>query len=155
MKKALSILLVLSFLLATLSSCGLLNSTKKEEQFYDLVSETQELLDIVADDIYSNWYDCIYKDKFSESIDVAIASAMLDNQDNLDKIEENNANIKKLYKEVKDGDLENEVKEVMQAYNEYYSFVVEVSGSFNSFSANKENLKKALATALKNLDMEL
>ncbi len=155
MKKALSILLVLSFLLATLSSCGLLNSTKKEEQFYDLVSETQELLDIVADDIYSNWYDCIYKDKFSESIDVAIASAMLDNQDNLDQIEENNANIKKLYKEVKDGDLENEVKEVMQAYNEYYSFVVEVSGSFNSFSANKENLKKALATALKNLDMEL
>ena len=96
MKKALSILLVLSFLLATLSSCGLLNSTKKEEQFYDLVSETQELLDIVADDIYSNWYACIYKDKFSESIDVAIASAMLDNQDNLDQIEENNANIKKL-----------------------------------------------------------
>lgn len=155
MKKTVSLLLALSLLLLTFSSCGFLKNNKKEQKFYDLVSETQDLLDTVADDIYSNWYDCIYEDKFSDSIDLAIASAMLDNKANLEQIEENNAEIKKLYKEVKDGDLEDEVKEVMQAYNEYYAFVVEVSGSFNSYSANKETLKKALATSLKNLDLEL
>ena len=155
MKKTVSLLLALSLLLLTFSSCGFLKNNKKEQKFYDLVSETQDLLDTVADDIYSNWYDCIYEDKFSDSIDLAIASAMLDNKANLEQIEENNAEIKKLYKEVKDGDLEDEVKEVMQAYNEYYAFVVEVSGSFNSYSANKETLKKALATSLKNLELEL
>ena len=51
--------------------------------------------------------------------------------------------------------MKEEVKAVMQAYNEYYSFVIDVSGSFNDFSANKENLKKALSTAIKNLSIEL
>jgi hypothetical protein len=43
----------------------------------------------------------------------------------------------------------------MQAYNDYYAFVMEVSGSFKSFSADKETLKKALASALKDLEFEL
>ena len=51
--------------------------------------------------------------------------------------------------------MSDEVKEVMQAYNEYYEFVINVSGSFNSYSANKETLKKALSSALKNLEMEI
>ena len=52
MRKIVSLALVLSTLLCafTLASCGL---NKKEEEFYNLVDETKDLLDIVADDIYS------------------------------------------------------------------------------------------------------
>ncbi len=128
---------------------------KKENDFYELVSKTQELLDIVADDIYSYWYDCIYEDKYLENITYAVQCALQDNKDNLNKIEANTSQIKGLYKEVKDGDLKAEVKAVMQAYNDYYTFVVEVSGSFESYKKNKENYKKELASALRNLSFEL
>ena len=96
----------------------------------------------------------IYEEEYS-SVDSAILAAMIANSDNIDTIKANNDVIKSLYKEVRDGDLSDEVKEVMQTYNEYYSFVMEVSGSFKSFSADKEPLKKELATALKNLSFEL
>ena len=152
MKKTLSFILVFVLIITTLTSCG---GSKKEAEFHKLVVETQELLDIVADDIYSYWYNCIYKDMYLESIDYAIACALSDNQENIEKIEANNKKIKTLYKDVKDGKLEDEVKDVMQAYNDYYAFVMEVSGSFNSFSASKETLKKSLSSALKNLEFEL
>ena len=152
MKKTISFIIAFVLIITSLTSCG---SSNKEAEFHSLVSETQELLDIVADDIYSYWYDCIYKDMYRESIDYAIACALSDNQENITKIEENNTKIKSLYKDVKDGKLEDEVKEVMKAYNDYYAFVMEVSGSFNSFSANKETLKKELSSALKDLEFEL
>ncbi len=151
MKKILSFMLVLLLLMATFTGCG---SFKKEEEFYNLVSETQELLDEYADDIYSCWYDYVYEDEYS-SVDSALLSAMMMNSDNIDIIESNNETIKELYSKVKDGDLKAEMKAVMQAYNDYYAFVMEVSGSFQSFSADKETLKKELASALKDLDFEL
>jgi hypothetical protein len=43
----------------------------------------------------------------------------------------------------------------MSAYSDYYEFVVNVSGSFNSFSESKEKLKKELASALKKLSLEI
>ena len=88
-------------------------------------------------------------------INIAIATARANNRENLNFIEENETKIQSLYKEVRDSELKDEVKAVMSAYSDYYEFVVNVSGSFNSFSANKETYKKALATALKNLAMEL
>ena len=163
MKKIVSLVLGLTMLFCTLalSSCDLnlgsivgQSNTQKEEEFYNLVSDTQELLDEYADDIYSCWYDYIYEDEYS-SVDSAILSAMIRNSDNIDIIEANNEQIKELYKTAKDGKLESEIKDVMQAYNDYYAFVMEVSGSFNSFSASKETLKKELSSALKNLEFEL
>ena len=127
---------------------------KKEEEFYDLVTETQDLLDEYADDIYSCWYDYVYEDEYS-SVDSALVAAMLLNTDNMETIEANNEIIKNLYSKVKDGKLKAEVKAVMQAYNDYYAFVMEVSGSFKSFSENKETLKKELSSALKDLSFEL
>ncbi len=152
MKKFLAVISLLLAMCLYFTSCG--GSTKKESEFFDLVSETQELLDEYADDIYSCWYDYIYEDEYL-SVDSAILSAMNMNSDNIDIIESNNERIKELYKKAKDGKLESEVKEVMQAYNDYYAFVMEVSGSFNSFSASKETLKKELSSALKNLEFEL
>ena len=113
------------------------------------------MLDTVADDIYSYWYDCIYEDKYLDNINYAIACAKNDNKDNLDTIEANTEKIKTLYKGVKDGKLSAEIKAVMQAYNDYYTLVVEISGSFNSYSASKETCKKELASALDDLSFEL
>ena len=158
MKKILAAISLLLTMCLFFTSCGGLTkigeSTKNESEFFELVSETQELLDEYADDIYSCWYDYIYEDEYS-SVDGAILSAMIMNSDNIDIIESNNEQIKELYKKAKDGKLESEVKDVMQAYNEYYAFVMEVSGSFKSFSASKETLKKELSSALKNLEFEL
>ena len=159
MKKIVMMLTVLLTLSILLTSCsggaagG--SSTAKEEEFYDLVSETQELLDTVADDIYSYWYDCIYNDKYLENITYAVSLAKSANKTNLETIESNTTQIKEMYKEIKDGDLKSEVKAVMQAYNDYYALVVEVSGSFNSYSANKETYKKELSSALSDLSFEL
>ena len=164
-KKLIALTLALVCLTLSMSSCATLtigtllfsslaNSNNDVEEFYELVSENKELLDIYADDIYSCWYDYVYEDEYS-SVDSALIAAMADNYDNIERIEENNKKIKDLYKDAKDSDLEDEVKEVMQAYNEYYAFVMEVSGSFNSYSAGLEPLKKALATALRNLEIEL
>lgn len=168
MKKFLVMVLCVCLIIFNFSSCGLIGlgaiglvscigeaAQNDEQEFYDLVYESKELLDIVGDDIYNYWYDCIYYDAYLDSIDYAIACAQEDNADNIEKIIENDAKIKEKYKDVKDGDCSDEVKDVMQAYNEYYSFVIEVSGSFNTYSASKETLKKNLATALKNLSFEL
>lgn len=155
MKKIVCLVLAFTTLLCTfgLSSCG--PNTQKEEEFYNLVDETKDLLDIVADDIYSYWYDCIYNDKYLENISYAVSCAKKDNEANLNIIEANTATIKDLYKEIKEGKLSSEARAVMQAYNDYYTLVVEVSGSFNSYSASKETCKKELASALDDFSFEL
>ena len=102
-----------------------------------------------------NWYEAIYKDKYSGSIDLAIYYALAANATNIDKIEENEPLIQAAYKKVRDSKLSYEIKSVMTAYAEYYEFVVNVSGSFNSFKAEKETLKMELASALKNLYFEM
>ena len=43
----------------------------------------------------------------------------------------------------------------MTAYTNYYELVVNVSGSFADFSANKQNLKKELGGSLKRLALEI
>ena len=156
------ILAVISVISLTLfGACG--GNTNNQEQeilakintFHETVVASQTCLDEVADDIYRYWYDAIYKDKYYGSIDIAIASAQIDNKTNLDTIETNESIIQSLYKEIRDSKLSFEIKSVMSAYSDYYEFVVNVSGSFNSYSASKETLKKELASALKDLALEL
>ena len=166
MKKVLSLLLVL-LLVFSVSACGVADLDTDSDtgdqngggdslsQFHEKISESQELLDMVADKIYSNWYDAIYKDKFSDDINVAIASAQADLAFELQQIEELDSEIAALFKEVKDGDQSKLVKDVMSAYSDYYEFVVNVSGSFKSYSADKETLKKNLASLLRDLSYEL
>ncbi len=127
----------------------------KVKQFYDAVVASQEKLDTVADDIYNCWYDAIYNDKYRGDINVAIAYAEDENSENLAFIETNEQTIQSLYKEVRDSEFSSEVKNVMSAYSSYYEFVVNVSGSFNSYSSSMETLKKELANALKRLSLEL
>ena len=157
MKKTAFILLATVLcLVGCLTGCGSQGDRlEKEKEFCDLVEQTQELLDDIADTIYSNWHGAIYDDEFYGDINRAIAAAVVAHQEDLDVIEQNDVRIKELYQSVREGDLSTECKAIMQCYNDYYEFVVNVSGSFNSFSADKETLKKALASAIRNLNMEL
>lgn len=135
--------------------CGTANNKANIEEFYETVTASQNCLDEVADDIYSYWYDAIYEDKYGGNINLAIAKAQADNEINLNSIEQYDITIKDLYKKIRDSELKDQIKEVMTAYSDYYEFVVNVSGSFKSYSASKETLKKELASALKNLALEM
>ena len=148
--------------LVLFSACGSNAEQNNEEKmlnkittFYETVVSSQECLDEVADDIYSYWYNAIYKDSYYGNIDLAIAYALSDNATNLNTIETNEPIIQSLYKEIRESKLSFEIKAVMSAYSDYYELVVNVSGSFNSYSSSKETLKKELASALKDLSLEL
>ncbi len=125
------------------------------EAFYDKVHESQELLDEVADDIYSYWYDAIYEDYYGGNINTAILLAQSANSSNISRIKELDEEIGILFKSVKEGECGKLVKEVMSAYSDYYEFVINVSGSFKSYSADKETLKKELASLLRELSYEI
>ena len=154
MKKVLALIMAL-FTVISLTLFSGCNDNKKVEEFYNLVCESQQALDAVADDIYDNWHGAIYDNDFSGNINIAIYRAQLDNEENLTLIDENDVKIQDLYKEVKDSKYSSEIKDVMHAYSDYYEFVVNVSGSFNTYKAQKEELKKELASSLKNLQFEL
>ncbi|MBE6792066.1 MAG: hypothetical protein E7534_01015 [Ruminococcaceae bacterium] len=151
MKRLLSLFIAL-IMTVSLCACG---SGEKVTDFYNKVTESQDLLDAVADAIYSNWYDAIYEDEFGEDINTAIYMAQLDHTDDLERIEELDAEISDLFKEIKDTEQGALIKDIMSAYSDYYEFVVNVSGSFNSYSADKETLKKELASLLKDLSYEI
>ncbi len=127
----------------------------KINQFYETVTQSQKCMDEVADDIYSNWYNAIYNDAFGGSINLAIYYAQTENSANLETIKSNDALIQNLYKSVRETSLSAEIKSVMNAYAEYYELVVNVSGSFQTYSKSKETLKKQLASALKSLALEI
>ena len=161
MKKYFSLFLAFAIVFS-MTACGSsqpAETTNPDKQnlteFHEKVLESQELLDTVADDIYSNWYDAIYEDKFNENINSAILAAQIDNADNLEKIEALDKEIAELFKKVKDTEQGDLVKDVMSAYSDYYEFVVNVSGSFKSYSADKETLKKELASLLRDLSYEI
>lgn len=158
MKKVVSVFLLVA-VIASLCSCSVvkdkLDGGSDLQAFYDKVSESQQLLDDVADTIYSNWYDAIYEDEFGEDINTAILAAQLTHADDLERIEALDAEIAEAFKNAKDSNKGELVKDIMSAYSDYYEFVVNVSGSFNTFSADKETLKKELASLLRELSYEL
>lgn len=156
-KIGLFIALCLSFTSLFNVGCGAFEPdlSGKIQEFYDTVVISQGCLDAYADDIYENWHDAIYEDEFWGDINLAIAAAKRDNAANILTIEENDEKISSLYKEIRESEFKDEIKDVMSAYSDYYEFVINVSGSYNSFSASKETLKKELASALKDLHMEI
>ena len=150
--------LLLAAIVMSTASCGIVSNIfggNKDEQFYELVYDTQILLDELGNYIYSNWSDCIYEEKFDGDINEAIEDAFDDNEEMVDIILANNEEIERLYKKVKDGDLGSEAKDVMTAYNDYYALVMEDQGSFNSYSAALQPARRALSSALKSYKMEL
>ncbi len=153
--RCLAIILVLSTMVVLFSSCSaILNTVTRanaEAEFYNLTADTKDQLDVLADTIFRNWYDCIYEDKFDGDINVAIDAAYEEHEALVREIVENTATIEEYYKQIKGGRLEDVAREVMQAYNRYYLVVMETGGtSFNDYSDSKVPAEKELAEALRN-----
>ncbi len=154
MKKVSAVFLVLVMLLV-LAGCSA-GAGERQNEFYEKVSESQRLLDSVADSIYNNWHAAVYNDEFDSDITVAVASALAEHERDIERIKTLDGEITELFTSVKsDKDNGALIKRIMAAYNDYYEFVVNVSGSFESYSANKEPLKKELASLLKELSYSL
>lgn len=156
MKKFFAIILTFTLLICSAGCSNSNSNSNKLTAFYNKVSESQQLLDAVADTIYSNWYDAVYKDKFNKNINSATNFALLLHSNDLERIESLEIEIKDLFKSLKNdkkhGSL---VKDVMSAYSNYYVLVVNVSGSFKSYAAEKEKTKKELVGLLKDLWYEI
>ena len=150
----LTIILIISCL------CGACSAKKgdansKITEFYNLVSESKKLLDDIADDYYTYWYEAIYKNKYLGDINIALTIAESANTTKINTVKSNDGLIKTAYQSAKSEKYEAILREVMTTYSDYYEFVINISGSFNSYSSGKETKKKALATALKSLSFEI
>lgn len=130
-------------------------TAKKIQTFYDLVSLSKKALDIVAEDVYSYWYSSIYEDAYENDIDVAINAALADNSELISSINESDAFIVSLYKEIRDSELSAEIKAVMSVYLDYYDFAINVSGSFKDYKEKIDPLQKEFDDALKALFLEM
>lgn len=155
MKKiARKILLVVMAVVLVISGSSCKDEEKCQE-FYDVVNNNGESISLLASLVCINWYDAIHNKKFSGDINEAVNAALEDNAWLIDVIETRDKEVTDKYKKAKDSKLKDLVKEVMQCYNDYYSFVMDVRGSYLSFSQGKDEKKQALTTALRNLEIEL
>lgn len=134
---------------------------EKVESLYNAMEDTSDTLDEIADTIYGNWYDYVYEEEYY-SVDDALFAAFIDEADNIEKVEANDMLISNLFKEIKENNYKDKNEDVYyamtdayDAYKEYYEFVINVSGSFNSYSAQKEELKKEVKSYLSKFERSL
>lgn len=125
------------------------------EMMYTMISDSTEKIDDVGDTIYDYWYDAVYKKKHSSNIDTAILLALLEEEENINMVKRISEGMKQLYVEIKNDKTNTKfeeqyeiMKETYEKYQEYYEFVINVSGSFNTYSESKENLKKDMKRQL-------
>ncbi len=159
MKRSKFTSLLFMLLIVTILSASMLtgcdDDKKKVSEFYNAVMQSHTLLCEVSDDVHDYWRDAIYNDKYSGDINIAINAALDDNEDKVNLIAAMDPSIRELYKEIKDSDLSEEVKNVMYAYSDLYEFTINVSGSFKLFSESIDTKQNGLANALRNLSLEL
>lgn len=137
------------------------NLNSKAKQIYDVMNDTSDLLDDVADEVYSCWYGYVYEKEY-KSVDAALLDAYVNEADTINKIKANDVLIEDLLKQLKDKNYKNKnenaynsMLDAYDSYKEYYEFVINVSGSFNSYSAKKEELKKEVKSYLNKFNRNL
>lgn len=151
MKKAVRIL---AAIIACISMCNVFTACNGGaiKQFYNTLCESQILLDRCGDMIYACWYDYIYTDEFGfTDVDNAVGFAQTMNSTDLEQLKIYDEEIAKLYKKVAGSKYGSAAKDVLEKYSKYYEFVVNVSGSFNTFSSGLDTMKKEFAYALRTL----
>lgn len=113
-------------------------------------------LESVGNDVLSYWYDTIWEDKFDD-INVAVQTALSDNEELLDEIELYHNDIKDDYKVLMDYDenLDNEILEIKEAlesiyesYYNLYNIVTDPTGNYNSFRDNFSDASSNLSNEL-------
>lgn len=126
------------------------------ETFVSKVSDAGTDVKYIADTVQQYWYDSIYKDMYGSDINNAISQALYDLAGRISSAGSQNVQVKALYNKVKDlpegvtgSDIEeirSSVRELYNAYNDYYNFAIDPSGSYNSFSADNGSLSSALSS---------
>ena len=134
---------------------------QKVENMYNTMEETSNVINQIADTIYNEWYDYVYKDDYN-TVDEALWMAFILEADNVGKAKDNDEKIDNLFQEIKESNYKNKnedgyyaMVDAYDSYNEYYEFVINVSGSFNSYSAKKETLKKEFKSYLSKFERSL
>lgn len=127
--------------------------------FYSVVLSDAAKLENVGNDETSYWRAYIYDDKYS-SIESAVLAAQIDNADTIDKLEFNYDRIVLLYKKLIDlprnpsselEELKDAVKDAYDAYVNFYDTVMNVSGSYKSFSESFSDTDDEMSRAIKKL----
>lgn len=148
---------------------GIMGDKKAEEDmaaykaaaadFYSDVLSDAALLEDIGNDEVSYWHDYIYDDAYS-SIEMAVLMAQVDNADSMSTVEANYDGITSAYKELLNlpenatSELEENkdaVKDVYDAYVEFYDTVMDVTGNYNSFSDAFHETDNAMSSAIKKL----
>ena len=168
MRKILSIVLV--FILSiSFSGCTFYNvetaektiSTKNAKKFYNKVTESEVLLDLVATDVCATWKDAVYDYNLStKDVNNAIEKAKKSHSDNILKINELDEEICTLFDKAKDEvkgfSAEIALKQVMTTYSEYKDSILKSNEALNTFGFNEVSVSRdSLDRALQNLYVEL
>ncbi|MEG1509137.1 MAG: hypothetical protein RR454_01660, partial [Clostridia bacterium] len=135
---------------------------KQTKEMYLKLKESATNLDLVGDVVYSCWYDEVYNGGYGGSISLAIASAKRYCQTECDTEKETKDFLDKTLVAISADKVPKGMEEQFKAikmcinkHHEYYDFVVDVTGSFNSFSSRQEVIKKEYKAALTHLQLEM
>ena len=138
------------------------SNNKQQVEIQDTYNTTTDLLDFIADDIYSCWYDAIYNKKYFGNINTALLVSENNTKAKREEVEVNNSKLSDIVSELNNGnykkkhaDTFNAIMDAYDAYKEYYEFTINVSGSFKSYSQDKEKLKKEVRSYLSKLERKL
>lgn len=138
------------------------NYMSDAKAFASLAIEAGANLEDIADTTQEYWYDAIWNDKYNDDINTAILYAMIDKSEEIETAKEQYSKMEELYnrlKKVPDG-VEDEnideicdaVKELYNDYTDFYSFVTDPSGNYNSFSSSNNEKTDALMSSYRALD---
>lgn len=141
---------------AVLLSSGKATSADSALQnFYTNVSYANDLMVLIAETIAGNWYDSIYKDKFNNDIDEAIIAAQDKCSNEINTLKAMDGTIVSLYKDLRNSPQKAQVEAVMDAYNDFYRFALNVNCSYSEYKVEIKPIEDALTNALRQLYLVL
>lgn len=124
-----------------------------------VLSSAADLEDI-AKEVHSEWYDYVYNrwSKY-DSVDEAIAGALSNESEKVTKVKMGKILIDGLYSKLKKAvnkteeieDLREAVKVLYDEYEDFYDFVTQPSGNYNSFKSKYEELDASIVDAYSDL----
>ena len=122
----------------------------KEYCYY--VANSGNSMNEYSDIILKYWYNAIYKNAYGGSIETAIEYAQRENASLKSYINALNNYINTYYEKIRgNSPYKTEINAIMSAYINYYRLVTNISGSYNSFSADSDAYSRTLYNALNDL----
>lgn len=132
--------------------------------FCDVVLDSSATLESIGNQITNDWHSYIF-DSFSSyySIDNAVSSALEEKSEDVSNVKNNKAKIDNLYITLKNlpyddselVEIRNAVKDLYTAYDDFYNFVLNPSGSYISFVQEFSNKDEEVSKSIDILNTSL